>query len=498
MKRFTLTVLFTALWAVTQSQSQTLASAAALSATKVSAVPSLVKFSGSAKDGSGKALSGVVGVTFSLYKEEQGGAALWIETQNVQADAAGHYNASLGANKPLQVELFSSGEARWLGVQVAGQQEENRVLLLSVPYALKAADAETVGGLPPSAFVLAAPPSGRNGGAAGASTSSNRIAPALGGTGTTNFLPIWTNATTLGSSALFQTGTGAAAKVGIGTTTPSTTLDVKGGETVRGNLQLPALGTATATSGFNSNPHDFVASVFNKTAAVNQTFRFQSEPAGNNTTTASGTLNLLYSAGTAVPAETGFKISNKGLLNFAPGQTFPGAGTITGVTVGGGLVGGGTTGNVTLSLLKTCAANQVLQWNGTTWVCATLSGGGTITGVTAGTDLTGGGTSGNVTLNLNTAATDGRYAQLAAANTFSQPQTITGTQQVLLQATSSAAAASSVYGHSTNTAARDLRGCWELLRDRVRSESLASATAAAGLEWRAKARQVACSASLGW
>ena len=30
------------------------------------------------------------------------------------------------------------------------------MLLLSVPYALKAADAETVGGLPASAFVLAA------------------------------------------------------------------------------------------------------------------------------------------------------------------------------------------------------------------------------------------------------------------------------------------------------------------------------------------------------
>jgi hypothetical protein len=32
-----------------------------------------------------------------------------------------------------------------------------RVLLLSVPCALKAADAETIGGMPPSAFVLATP-----------------------------------------------------------------------------------------------------------------------------------------------------------------------------------------------------------------------------------------------------------------------------------------------------------------------------------------------------
>jgi hypothetical protein len=46
--------------------------------------------------------------------------------------------------------------------------------------------------------------------------------------------------------------------------------------------------------------------------------------------------------------------------------------------------------------------------------------------VTAGTDLTGGGTSGNVTLSLNTSATNGLYAQLAAANTFTANQTVNG------------------------------------------------------------------------
>jgi hypothetical protein len=49
-------------------------------------------------------------------------------------------------------------------------------------------------------------------------------------------------------------------------------------------------------------------------------------------------------------------------------------------------------------LISTCAANQVLQWNGAAWVCATVSGTGTITGVTAGAGLSGGGTSGNVML----------------------------------------------------------------------------------------------------
>jgi len=97
-------------------------------------------------------------------------------------------------------------------------------------------------------------------------------------------------------------------------------------------------------------------------------------------------------------------------------------GPISGVTAGAGLAGGGTKGNVTLSLLTSCASGQVLQWNGSTWVCATSKGTGTITGVTAGADLTGGGTSGNVTLNLDTT----KVPQLNASNNFTGNQLVTG------------------------------------------------------------------------
>ncbi len=101
-----------------------------------------------------------------------------------------------------------------------------------------------------------------------------------------------------------------------------------------------------------------------------------------------------------------------------------GNGTITGIdtAAGSGLIGGGTSGTLSLSLTNACAANQVLQWNGTAWVCVNLKGGGTITGVTAGTDLTGGGNSGNVTLNLDTT----KVPQLASNNTFTGAQTIYG------------------------------------------------------------------------
>src|SRR6202043_1739892 len=99
------------------------------------------------------------GITFALYSDQTGGGALWIETQNVTADGNGHYVAVLGSSTTtgLPAEIFTSEQARWVGVQVSGQAEQPRVLLVSAPYALKAGDAETIGGLPPSAFVLATP-----------------------------------------------------------------------------------------------------------------------------------------------------------------------------------------------------------------------------------------------------------------------------------------------------------------------------------------------------
>jgi hypothetical protein len=129
---------------------------AAVSTSGAAVVPRLVNFSGKAID-QGKVLTGVTGATFAIYSEETGGSPLWLETQNVQADSKGNYTARLGVTKSegLPLDLFTSGEARWLGVQVNGGEEQPRVLLLSVPYALKAADAQTLAGLPASAFMLA-------------------------------------------------------------------------------------------------------------------------------------------------------------------------------------------------------------------------------------------------------------------------------------------------------------------------------------------------------
>lgn len=50
------------------------------------------------------------------------------------------------------------------------------------------------------------------------------MAAQVGGTGTTNHVPLWINSSTLGNSVLFQTG----GNVGVGNTSPVAILDVKG------------------------------------------------------------------------------------------------------------------------------------------------------------------------------------------------------------------------------------------------------------------------------
>jgi len=342
-------------------------------------VPQIVNYSGKAADATGHVINGIVGMTFSIYKEQYGGPPLWTETQNIQLDYRGDYTVQLGAStsEGLPLDVFTSGEARWLGVRINGGEEQPRVMLLSVPYALKAGDAATVGGLPPSAFVLATPAASTTSTTSGdgSSSSSSSLSPTIGGSGTLDYLPLWTpDGNTLGNSVVFQSGSGSTAKIGINTTTPASMLDINGGATVRGALTLPSTGSATATTGKNSQPEKISASSYNSStkAAVGQSFQWQAEPSGNDTSNPSGTLNLLFGSGGNTPTETGLHIASNGTITFVAGQTFPGTGTISGIT--------------------------------------------------AGTDLTGGGTSGNVTLNVDTT----KVPQLNAANTFTGNQTVNG------------------------------------------------------------------------
>ena len=133
-----------------------MAQQAVATADQVITVPNLIRFAGTVKDANGLPRVGTLEIKFGLYASKEGGDQLWNESQVVTTDEQGGYAVYLGASEKegIPLALFSTEKARWLGVQVQGEEEQARALFVAVPYALKAADANTVGGNPPSLFVL--------------------------------------------------------------------------------------------------------------------------------------------------------------------------------------------------------------------------------------------------------------------------------------------------------------------------------------------------------
>ena len=418
------------------------------SQTSIATVPRVVQTRGVLRDESGKPLTGNLGVTFTLYKDENGFVPIWQEFQNVKLNSTGHYTVLLGASNEdgLPLEIFAAGEAHWLGVRPDGQAEQPLIQLLSVPYALKAADADMLGGMPASAFVLA---NGQNSPAPLSSGTSPSPGVSQGpqfgvqpdgscasitsdGTATANQLAKFTAACNIENSAIFESG----GKVGIGNTSPAAVLDVSGTGLFRnsvdflGSAIVDPVSTATPSQGYSSNPLDMEASVYN--ASLNQPvdylFRWQSVPVGNDTATPSAALNLLYGVPGLV-SSTGLSVAKDGTVTFVTGQTFPGAGTVTKVSTGAGLTGGpitktgtisipdaGITNNMLANASITVQAGSGLSGGGTVALggTVTLAGtGGTVTSVGSGTGLKGGPITSSGTLTLDTNYTDGRYLQLS-------------------------------------------------------------------------------------
>jgi hypothetical protein len=218
-------------------------------------VPRVVWFSGTFRPADGLPASPMESVTLAVYRDQDGGSPLWQETQNVAVTTDGRYNVLLGSTTPdgLPIDLFTSGEPRWLGVRFnrTGEREQPRVQLASVPYALKAADAETLGGRPASAYVLAPAGAGSTNTTLAASSdvgvqespSANIVLA-----GTPNYLAKYVNSADVGPAALYETG----GLVGLGTATPLDAMHVRFTNTNGGmtGFAVQNLGnTATSYSG---------------------------------------------------------------------------------------------------------------------------------------------------------------------------------------------------------------------------------------------------------
>jgi hypothetical protein len=208
-------------------------SSTARAQTAPNAVPRVMNLAGVFQPVDGQPLRAVETVTVALYTDPTGGTPLWQETQSVAVDSKGRYAFLLGAASAegIPPAVLAAG-ARWLGTTFdrPGEVESPRVPLTSVPYALRAADAETLGGHPASAYLLA--PSATTGkgdtstagkgsaatttGQASATSADAGAPSAVVQPGTTNFLAKYVNAADVGDSALYEIN----GNVGLGTTAP--------------------------------------------------------------------------------------------------------------------------------------------------------------------------------------------------------------------------------------------------------------------------------------
>ena len=341
--------------AVAQTANEKIAAPTPIAASAPTAVPALVPYSGIALGNDGKPLAGETAITFQIFKDEQGGEPVFVETQDVIPDATGCYKVQLGASlsSGLPAEVFANGDARWLEVQTSGQNPQPRVLMASVPYALKAGDATTLGGLPVSAFALAGQKTASETNAAISANVSNTATSVTSNGGTAGYIPDFSGAGTIADSPLFVASSG---NVGVNMTAPTATLDVGGSENVRGTLNLPTLATATASAGQHSQLLELSASAWDSAtnSTVSPTFKLLANFQGNNTANPAGDLEIHYQQGTM--STNLLSIGSNGNIAFAPTQTFPG--TLSGVTAAAPLTATNTAGTVSLgfnmnSLLST-------------------------------------------------------------------------------------------------------------------------------------------------
>jgi len=108
------------------------------------AVPQTLHYSGKLNAAAG-AFTGTIDITFTLYADANATTGFWSETQAVNAQS-GRFHVVLGNTTPLTAADVNVA-ALHLGVKVATDNEMAKVPISSVPYALQAANAATLGGL---------------------------------------------------------------------------------------------------------------------------------------------------------------------------------------------------------------------------------------------------------------------------------------------------------------------------------------------------------------
>ncbi len=211
-------------------------------------IPQTINFQGVVKDASGNIVSdGDYTITFKLYNTESSGTALWTETKVVSV-SGGMFSTLLGSVTPINLPFDVQ---YWLGVTLASEPEMTpRTPLSSVPYSrisLTVPDAsltavkimsgevvKSINGVKDNVNLVAGSnvtitPIGQN-----ITISATGGGGGIGGSGTQNYLPVFTGGTTLGNSILYQSGN----RVGLGTTSPDYSLTINANLTAGLGLKI--------------------------------------------------------------------------------------------------------------------------------------------------------------------------------------------------------------------------------------------------------------------
>ena len=109
------------------------------------AVPNLTAVQGLLQTaGGGPTADGDYTLSFALYPSFSAAQPVWSENGVAIAVKSGFFTWNLGTNEPLKPTLFAATSALWLGVKIGSDPELPRKQLAAVPYALRAAAAETL------------------------------------------------------------------------------------------------------------------------------------------------------------------------------------------------------------------------------------------------------------------------------------------------------------------------------------------------------------------
>ena len=298
------------------------------------AVPRLVNVSGEYHPKDGGSAVPLETLTLRVYSRQTGGVPLWQETQTVAVDAYGFYSVVLGATQKdgIPPDVFASSGAQWLGLTWArdGTVEGPRTRLTSVPYALRAADAETLGGLPASAYQLAtnAPRAGANvqpvysvpmgaiampnvNAAPDVAGASTPAAPKALLGGSTNFLAKYYNGSDVGASAIYEIN----GFTGFNTTTPQ---DIIHSRFTNGDGTL----TGLAVQNLGTSPLSYSGMLFydqNGQVAQFQGFGNITHEYRINNVASNATINFMTGGVSRFLADS---IGHVGINNASPAVTF--------------------------------------------------------------------------------------------------------------------------------------------------------------------------------